>query len=214
MKEEVIYIANDVEASGPRLGVDNVLSLGACVMSRERLTHQEYVERGLVFYSEIRPTNLNGFIPESMRVGCLHLDCLEALRVNYKKYDPTYISFDPRLVLIHMQRVCESAQEVAKNFRAWVRRVAKGRKVVGVTDTVFFDGGFINLLLASLDSPSPYGWTGLDLDSVYRGYAGRADASLSELGVVDRRIKPHRSDHDAVYLAQTGQVLLFEKMKW
>ena len=55
---------------------------------------------------------------------------------------------------------------------------------------------------------------GLDLDSIYRGYAQRSDANLKELGVPDQREYPHRADEDAIYLAQVGRELLFEKMKW
>ena len=93
--------------------------------------------------------------------------------------------------------------------------VSKGQKVEGITDTVFFDSGHINLCFGiNINESSPFGWNGLDLSSLYQGVTGRENANLGELKVPDTRTKPHRVDHDAVFLAQITKVLLYDILRW
>jgi len=210
----MIYIANDVEASGNRLGFHSMLSLGACVVTREPLSFEEFIDSGLVFYAEIKPTS-HEFELEAMKIGCLHLVCLDDIRKSDARYDPTSPDFRPNLVLERMQETSEEPEAALERFRMWVSRVSNEQEVEGVTDTVFFDSGYINLCFGTnISGNSPFGWTGLDIDSLYRGYTKREDAKLSELNVPDTRTKPHRADHDAVFLAQITRVLLYEKLGW
>ena len=210
----MLHIANDVEGAGSRLGFHPTLSFGSCVVTREPLTFKEANERGLLFYTEIRPSSLT-FEIEAMLVSCLHLKCLEGIRGKDSRYDPIHKDFNPLLVLKLMRERCEDPVVAMERFRTWVETVSNGEEVEGLTDTVFYDGGHINLCFGlNSAKPSPFGWTGLDLDSLYRGYEKRADAKLRELGVPDNRTKPHRADHDAVLLAEMARVLLYEKMGW
>lgn len=214
MRKPSTHITLDVEAAGSRLGEHGTLSLGACAVSRERLSFAEYARRGLVFYAELRPISL-AFEIEAMRVGCSKLMCIEERRRRDPRYDPTHEAFDPALVLSFMNEYCESRDEALARFAAWIERVSAGRRVIGITDTVFFDGGHVHLCFGMhLNRLSPFGWSGLDLDSLYRGYAGRADANLRELGVPDTREHPHRADHDAVFLAHLAHELLYVRMGW
>lgn len=210
----MLYIANDVEASGNRLGFHSTLSLGACVITRKFLSFENCVDRGLVFYAEIKPHSFD-FEFKAMRVGCLHLACLDAIRGFNDRYDPTSPNFRPDLVLRRMREVCEDPKVALERFKSWVGRVSKGQKVEGVTDTVFFDSGYINHCFGTNTSgDSPFGYAGLDLDSLYRGYTKREDAKLRELNIPDTRTKPHRADHDAVFLAQISRILLYDKLGW
>lgn len=210
----MIYVANDVEASGNRLGFHPTLSIGACVVTREFLNFNELTKRGLVFYAEIKPYSLK-FELEAARVGCSCLSCLDDIRKFDSRYDPTSAGFEPALVLEKMQNDCEEPALALERFKQWAECISEGQEVEGVTDTVFFDSGHINLCFGrNIDGVSPFGWTGLDLDSLYRGYTGREDAKLSELNLPDTRTKPHRADHDAVFLAQIARVLLYEKLGW
>ncbi|MFB6212737.1 MAG: hypothetical protein ABEI53_02915 [Candidatus Magasanikbacteria bacterium] len=210
----MMYIVNDVETSGSKLGHHSVLSIGACVITREKLTLEEYFEKGLVFYREIQPTSYK-FEIEAMRVGCKHLMCLEELREKDSHYDPTHKDFSPLLVLKHMGKVCKSPEKATKDFKDWIEEMSQNQEVEGVTDTVFFDGGYIDLCFGKhLKEPSPFGWEGLDLDSLYRGYTEKEGASLQELEVPDNRDKTHRADQDAVFLAQVGRKLLFDLLEW
>jgi hypothetical protein len=150
-----------------------------------------------------------------MRVGCSHLICLDNIRKSDTRYDPISPDFRPDLVLERMQKTCEEPKVALERHREWVQHVSNGREVEGVTDTVFFDSGRIDLCFgANTNHYSPFGWKGLDIDSLYRGCTGREDANLRELNIPDTRIKPHRADHDAVFLAQIARVLLYEELGW
>ncbi|MBI3633528.1 MAG: hypothetical protein HY226_04520 [Candidatus Vogelbacteria bacterium] len=214
MRSNRLYIANDVEAAGHRLGVHSTLSIGACVVTREAVTFDEALARGLVFYGEMQPTSLD-FDIEAMRVGCSQLRCLEDMRKYDMRYETTHKDFDPKLVLEFMQAYCESPGKVTEGFLKWIKQVSANRNVEGVTDTVFFDSGHLNLQFGAASKDlSPYKWSGLDLDSLYRGYVNDPYASLRNLRVLDDRAKPHRADHDAFFLAKISRILLYEKLGW
>lgn len=210
-----LYIANDVESAGGRLGIHSTLSMGAAVITPEKIAFNEYWDRGLVFYAELRPHS-SVFEIEAMRVGCSQLVCLEEIKQKDSSFDVKSLLFSPRKVLELMMIHCEEASSAISRFSSWIEKIRNGNdKIVGVTDTVFFDGGRIDLLLSQYyNGQSPYGWSGLDMDSVFRGYMRNAYASLKTLGVPDERTKPHRADQDAVFLAQQARVLFFEKMGW
>jgi DNA polymerase III epsilon subunit-like protein len=208
-----LYITLDVEAAGHRLGHHSTLSIGAAVVSRTPRTFDEYTAAGHIFYTELKPIDRAADM-EAMRIGCLHLICLEDKRRTDPRFDPEHAEFDPVAVLELLDEVGEEPEHAVQRFREWIQTVSAGRPVVGITDTVFFDGGHINYAFGQYSEPvSPFGWAGLDLDSVYRGYAGRADASLKELDL-PKPLKLHRADHDAAYLAERARVVLYEKMGW
>ncbi len=210
-----LYIANDVESAGGKLGIHSTLSFGAAVITAEKITFADYWERGLVFYTELRP-DPSAYDLEAMNVSCSQLICLEEVKLKDPQFDSTSPQFDPTEVLRLMENNCEEPLSAMKRFNSWIKNIRNGEeKIVGVTDAVFFGGSRIDLCFGLFyQGKSPYGWSGLDLDSVYRGYVRDAQASLKNLGVPDERKKPHRADHDAVSLAQVARVLLFEKMGW
>ncbi len=214
MKTTAFFITNDVEAAGHRLGFHPTLSIGACVVPRKQTSFEQAREDGLVFYAELQPFSLEHEIA-AMKVGCLHLECLEEIRKYDHRYDPTHPEFDPFLVLRLMQDACEKPEVAMRRFGKWIKEVSGENEVEGVTDTVFFDGGHINLCFGlHQEVMSPFGWTGLDLDSLYRGFTQNPAAHLTDLGVVDSREKPHRADHDAHLLAEVARVLLYQEMQW
>jgi hypothetical protein len=209
-----VYIANDVEAAGHRLGIHATLSIGACVVTRESLTFDEAKEKGLVFYAELRPISVE-YELEAMRIGCLHLECLDEIRKIDMRYNPMHKDFDPKLVLDLMDASCESPRGAVQRLSEWTSWVSNGREVEGVTDTVFFDSGHFNLNFGlNKAERSPYEWRGLDISSMYRGLTGNPDARLSGLGVNDDRQKPHRADHDAHYVAKITSKLIYERLRW
>ena len=210
----MIYIANDVESAGGKLGVHSSLSIGAAVVTPESIPFEEYWSRGLVFYAELKPDSLI-YDEEAMRVGCLHLICLDNIKKEDPRFDATSPKFSSYDVLTWMQENCEMPAIAISRFVHWIESFRNvNDRIRGITDTVFFDGGRIDSLFGRWHhGNSPYGWSGLDLDSVYRGYMRDRRARLEELGVPDERTKPHRADHDAVYLAQQARVLLYEKME-
>ncbi len=211
------YIALDVEAAGGKLGHHSTLSLGACVVRPEPLSFEQASEKGLVFYAELKPEYMRNWDIDAMRVGCSHLVCLEELRKEDPRYDSKSPAFDCLLVLNHMKDVCESGPDAIARLEAWIDTVARGRDVIGVTDTVFFDSGHFNLCFGLYSRKlgiSPFGWGGLDMASLYKGYSRQPYARLKDLGIKDDRAKPHRADHDAAYQARIASKLIFEKMSW
>ena len=180
-------IAIDFEAAGSRLSRQATLSIGAVLVPRDRQrSFAEFEAAGQVFYAELKPISPS-FQIEAMRVGCLHLECLAELRATDPRYDPTHEAFEPELVIKLLDRVGEHPRAAVERFRAWIHTVTDGNpNIVGVTDTVIADGGHLNFNFGAFsDEPSPFGWSGLDLDSTYRGFRQRADASLKELPVAE-----------------------------
>jgi len=216
--ERPVYITNDVEAAGNRLGHHCALSFGTCVVTRDANLIGNRITSfpDLIFYTELRPSTIN-FEVEALKVGCRQLICLEERIRTDKRFDPDSNLFEPERVMAYLQKVGEDPRLAMERFLAWIERVTLGNKlkVEAVADTVFFDSGFINLFFGpNHRNKSPYGWGGLDLDSLYRGYTQRWNANLRELGIPDTRIKPHRADHDAFLLAQVAQKLLFIELGW
>lgn len=215
--EKIIYITNDVESAGSKLNLHSTLSIGASIVPREHVEFEEYWKKGLVFYAELQPESF-AYEPEAMIVGCSQLLCLDQIRLKDPCYDSRSPKFNPIKTLVHMSRLCEHPAAAAKRFQEWIRilkHVCGAEKVIGVTDTIFFDGGRVDLWLSKYSSEkSPYGWTGLDINSTYRGYTGRAGAKIKDLKIPDQRTYPHRADQDAVMLAQMGREFLFKKMGW
>lgn len=208
-----VYIALDVEAAGHRLNHHATISIGAALVTRTARTFDQYEAAGHVFYAELKPITRE-FEIEAMRVGCLHLKCLEGMRAHDLRYDPTHEKFDPRLVLDLLDRVGEDPKNAMDRFRTWIDTVRDDHPSIGVTDTVFFDGGHISYNFGAYSEKlSPFGWSGIDLDSLYRGYMRRADASLKEL-TIPKPIKAHRADHDAVFLAERTRHVLYELLNW
>ncbi len=208
------YIALDVEVAGNRLGYHTTLSIGACLITHDLPKFETARERGMIFYTELKPQSLS-YVTEAMKVGCLYLKCLDEIREQDSRYNPLSEDFQPKLVLQLMQDRCEEPIVATDRFQQWIKSIAGSNKIEGVTDTIFFDGGRVDLCFGvNSTSMSPFGWTGLDLDSLYRGYTGIENSKLSELDLPDNRIKPHKADHDAHFLAQLAQELFFNKMGW
>jgi|GEM_PF-1396069 hypothetical protein len=213
------YISIDVEASGLNMVEHSVLSIGASLIVQERATYSELFSRGLVFYAELKPTSLK-FFPKAMEFGASQLECLDAGKLVDGRFDTKNPLFDPLLVLQHMQSVCTKPSKVMADFAVWISRVAEGKQVEGVADTVFFDAGLVQYYFAQCSIPSPFGWEGssagsggLDIDSLYRGYAGAENANLRGLGLKDTRVRPHHAGHDAVFQGDLASEL-FAKMGW
>jgi len=207
-------IALDTEGAGPRLGFHPTLSIGAAVVLRETMNFEQRQKEGLVFYTELKPSSLEYYEP-GMRVGALHLECIEELRKKNECFDPNHNAFDSRKVLLHMQEVCEEPAHAYARFIRWIDEVSENQEVIGLTDTVFFDGGHVHLGFGLNHSEmSPFGWKGLDLNSVYKGFMVNPHARFSRLGPEFPCAKEHKADHDAVDLAGFAKKVLYDQMHW
>lgn len=215
-----VYITLDVEAAGPILGRHDLLSLGACVVTKTPLTLVQKCEMDLTFYAELAPNNLE-YEKDAMRAACSHLECLETKRKEDARYDSTSHIFDPELVLRYMQECCEPSSNAVTRFSTWTNELSwrftdvVPPKITPIIDAPFFDPGHINtwLGLGKHIAVSPLGRGGHNLKDLYRGHTGRENASLKELGAEPPE-KPHHSLHDAYELSQQARIVIFKKLRW
>lgn len=206
-----IYVALDAEAAGPKLGRHSILSIGACVVTREKLTFEERLARDLVFYRELKPQGSLVFEHNAIKVGASELMCLEKAKRREKYLDTTHPDFDPNKVLTYMQRSfdCMDWTQAFQDFGIWIRARSGSTNCFGVTDAVFFDPGiFMYGFGMCTKEPMPMRHTGICISSLYKGRT-HMGAKLSDLEVHDWRIHPHRADEDAAFLADQAQLLLF-----
>ncbi|MEK7628309.1 MAG: hypothetical protein AAB421_02745 [Patescibacteria group bacterium] len=213
MSIETVYIALDVETTGSRLGVDSMLSIGACVVPREPKSYEDMVREGFVFYEELKPTSFE-YIPAAIRVGASELDALKSCS-HIPRMFPKNPFFEPREAIRYLQDVCTYPPTAMRRFAKWIEDMGRFKRIEPVVDTVFFDSGWINLAFGvHLGVESPFGYSGLDLDSLWRGATGKEKARLKEIGLVDDRKRPHKADEDAAFLAKIAQRVLYEKYQW
>lgn len=185
-----LYIANDIECAGSMVGVHSMLSWGACVVTHEQLTHKERIARGLTCYIEFKPLSRE-FDISAMRVGCSGLHCLKDVW-QVPEYDVTSRSFAPEKVLDILSAKGLSVHAGIAQFLLWLEDMkarTRATDIIAVTDTVFFDSCFIQHLFGTARARSPYGHSGIDLDSLYRGYIQDMAVSIRELKVPDTREK-------------------------
>jgi len=218
---EKVYIALDIEASGPRVGVHSMLSIGACIVPREPLSYDWIQEKGLGFYAEIHPASLNFSHPE-IRIGASELDalkdyCAELLKQSpsrVPRYYPGHNCFEPELALRYLQEStrCETAPVAMRRLGTWVKNFGRMKEVIPVVDTTFFDSGWINYYCALAGLDPIFGHNGIDLRSMWAGMTNNPTASLKTVGVRDDNMRPHHALHDAVWLSQAASMVLYRKM--
>ena len=210
-KEIPFWVVNDVETSGPRVVMHSLLSWGACTVEDRPMTMQQRLDEKRIFYAEFKPTTRE-FVRANMSVGCAGMHCLRPFAGD-PRYDPKSEAFDPRLVLEVLDREGETPAQVMSRFQAWLKVIQpRDSTLVGVFDTVLFDAPFLQLMFTQAGVPCPYGHTGFDLKSAYRGYARNLRGQLKELDVPDERATAHCALDDAAHLAEIARQLFFNRI--
>ena len=196
------YISVDIEASGPIPGKYSMLSFGACVVGD--ISQQ--------FYRELKPINEH-FEKEAMLIGCLGLRCLEDV-LHRDGYDPRLKrSFKPELVLDVLLQKGEEPGRAMTEFGAWVRAMVHGDTPVLAAAPISFDGMFILWYFHTFaPSANPFGYSGEDMNSFYRGVIRSAKGTMMDLKIPDNRKPAHNALEDAIYQAQEFEAVL-EMMK-
>jgi hypothetical protein len=171
----------------------------------------ELIERGLTFYAEIQPLSTD-FDIGCMRVGCAGLRCIED-KLDDPRYQVESTEFEPRLALAALEAKGECVERVVQRFIEWLAVVVpEGAKIEPVVDTVFWDSCFIQHLFGTAGVMSPYGHSGVDLDSMFRGYSESRSANLKGLGIVDDREVAHCGLDDAIFLAKIARELILNRL--
>lgn len=190
------YISFDIEASGPTPGKYSMLSLGACIVG----------DRQTQFYREFKPLNL-AYVLDAIKVGCRGLYCLNVRDI--PQFNPESDEFDPLKVLATLSKTGEAPRTVMADYANWVLRSTKGFIPVEAAAPIKFDGMFTTWYFDNFyDGENPFGHSGEDMNSLYRGVARNADASMRDLKLVDDRKCAHNALDDAVFQAKVFEKVL------
>lgn len=137
------FISVDVETSGPIPGAFSLLSIGACVASFEHITI-EMPSR--IFYSTLKPLKDAGSDPAALKVAGFSLEDLA--------------------------QTGRSPEEVMRSFEEWALTVSGTAKPVFVGLNAPFDWSFINYYFHRFLGRNPFGFSALDIKSLYMGATG------------------------------------------
>lgn len=205
-----VYIAHDIETSGPNTKKHEMLSVGACVVTTKFFTRDELEERGLCFYRELKPRleHRGRFEFEAMKIACLGLDSLfPSPRSSCFRLHNEH--FDPQQAMDLLSRFGVPPDTAMVAFLTWVKQMVGENNFMPVFDTTLFDSVFLKRYLDEFtDDPNcPYSHRGADISWFWRGKANREHARLSELDVVTADLQEHNALDDAIRLARQAREL-------
>jgi len=188
--EKTCYISIDVETTGPIPGKYSMIALGATVVGEYK-----HGER-LCFYRELKPLN-SSYTIDAMRIACLGLECLKAYKSDLR-YNPKNSDFQPKKVLDLMYEQCVSPKKVMQEFSEWITVVSKNRKIVEVATPIKFDGMFTSWYFYNFLNKSPLGYSGLDINSLYKGLKKDLTSHIEELHLRKKNGLTHNALEDAI----------------
>lgn len=189
------YISVDVETSGPTPGKYSMLSLGACIVG----------DTSVQFYRELKPLNHN-YILEAMKVGCLGLYCCKCQ--SNPEYYPKFESFNPEKVLKLLSEIGEEPSKAMSDFSDWVNQNTNGFEPVEAAAPIKFDGMFTAWYFDNFyPGKNPLGYSGVDIKSMYRGWANDENASTKNLVLGNKQL-PHNALEDAIIQAKEFEIVL------
>lgn len=184
------FISVDVETSGPIPGAFSLLSIGACVVDSE--THRTSVAASpRTFYCTLIPLDGAGSDPAALKVTGLSLN------------DLTRTGIKPESAML--------------NFERWVTAAVGGAKPVFVGLNAAFDWSFINYYFHRFLGRNPFGFSALDIKSLYMGATGsswgdtRSSRMAAVLGIQHGKMSHHALD-DAQAQAELF-IAIFERSK-
>ncbi len=141
------FISVDVETSGPVPGAFSLLSIGACVV--KQVGNNSALDTvPPTFYRTLKPLDESGSDAEALRVTGLSLD--------------------------ELIRTGDVPEEAMRAFEQWITASAGGTVPVFVGLNAAFDWSFINYYFHRFLGRNPFGFTALDIKSLYMGMVGCA----------------------------------------
>ena len=196
-EQENMYVSVDIEASGRIPGKNSMMSLGACLVDDLNTT----------FYRELKPIS-NEYLFEGIRIGSLGLRCLDDLK-HLDEYNPNSPGFKPEKVLEVLYDRGEEPKKVMSDYADWVLDVTKGYKPIEAAAPIKFDAMFTNWYFNMFyPKENPFGFSGEDMNSMYRGLVRNLNANMKDLGLRDERGLPHNALEDAIQQAKEFRVVL------
>lgn len=189
------YISVDIEASGPTPGRYSMLALGACIVENTNIQ----------FYRELKPISKN-FIAESMRVSCLGLRYLEDKK-HIPEYNPKSPKFKPELILELLEDSGEDPKKVMRDFADWIVKNTKGFRAIEAAAPIKFDGMFTAYYFDNFYGKNPFGHSGEDINSFYRGIKRDTNVNIHELKIYSKNLS-HNALQDAISHAKSFEKIL------
>lgn len=184
------YISVDVETSGPVPSAFSLLSIGACIIKTEG---NDFTPKSIpsTFYRTLKPLDEAGSDPEALRVTGLSLD--------------------------ELIRTGDTPEEAMRAFEQWITTSAEGVAPVFVGLNAAFDWSFINYYFYRFLGRNPFGFTALDIKSLYMGIAGCAwretkSSLMSETLGAPRKKPAHQALDDAQAQAELF-ALIYERSR-
>jgi len=195
-RKEKKYVSFDIEASGLPPGKYSMLSLGACIIG----------DISTQFYREIKPISRNFIVP-AMKVSAKGLRCLEDLK-GQDEFNPENDKFDPNKVLDVLYEKGESPEKVMEEYAEWVNKVTEGFKPVEAAAPIKYDGMFTTWYFSNFyEGKNPFGHSGEDINSMYRGVMRDVNAHIKHLGIRGEDL-PHNALEDAIIQAREFEKVL------
>jgi len=182
------YISVDIEASGKYPWRSSMLSLGACVVGETENN----------FYSELKPITRK-YDLENFRIGASSLNCL-------KNYD--FNNFNPEEVLDILEQKGEDASFSMEKFYRWINKNTPEHKPVLCATPIKFDGIFVSYYFDKFVGFDPFGHSGEDIQSIFRGNVKDLKVDLEELGLREKGELRHNALEDAIQQAKEFYVTL------
>lgn len=186
------YISVDVETSGQTEGKHSMLSLGACLVD----------DINVQFYRELKPISFE-FEIEAIKVGCKGLHCLKSYRGELfgKSLNPESEDFEPHYVLNILDKEGVFPEEAMQEFEEWILKNTKEYEPIIAAAPILFDGKFISWYFSSFLGHNPFGYSGEDINSMYRGFKRDVNASIKQLNMRTGELS-HNALEDAVQQAK------------
>ncbi len=184
MRPSKVYISADVETTGQYPWNSSMIAIGACV-----------VERGFerTFYRELKPISRE-YLRENFKIGASSLKCLSG-------YD--FSNFNPEEVLAILHEKGDDPRKAMEDFVKWVKECAGGHKPRLAAAPILFDGMFISYYIDQCtDDPNPFGYSGEDINSAFKGVVRDMAADIDDLGLREKTGLRHNALEDAVQQAK------------
>lgn len=165
------FISVDVETSGPVPVAFSLLSIGAFVINLGTDQPVVAADSSKTFYCTLRPLDGAGSDPAALDVAGFSLDDLAESGL--------------------------SPQEAMIGFEEWVLATTGSAKPVFVGLNAAFDWSFINYYFHRFLGRNPFGFSALDIKSLYMGTAGcdwgdtRSSRMAATLGITHDKMTHH-----------------------
>jgi len=191
------YISVDIEASGKTPMEYSMVSIGACIVG----------DTSKQFYREVKPISRK-FELDAMKVASAGLYCLADVR-RMPEYNPKHRKFDPLAVLKRLEQEGKDPGKVMLEFKEWAEKETRGYRPVLVAAPASYDIMWTSCYFDKFNIPNPFGHSGEDINSFYRGVMGDRNAHISKLKTGHVNPMPHNALQDAIEQAKAFERVLY-----